>query len=73
VALQEVTERSRAFLRKSLAALGLRFAISSFELAPEPSLLTGARRYGQLVASRFALQSLSPDRFKVPWPERVLL
>jgi exonuclease III len=46
--------------------------VDSFDLAPNLSLLTGKRRYGQLIASRFPLRPLAPDEFNIPWPERVL-
>jgi hypothetical protein len=44
----------------------------SFELVPCPILLTGPRRYGLLIASRFPICPWEPGRFNVPWPERIL-
>jgi exonuclease III len=41
-------------------------------LCGDTSLLTGPRKYGQLVASQWPLRSLPPSDFAVPWAERVL-
>jgi exonuclease III len=51
---------------------GLIHQADSFELAPCPAVLTGPRRYGLLIASRFSLRPWGPERFHVPWPERIL-
>lgn len=72
VALQEVTAASMPTLRDTLQESGLDNVISSFDLAPDMSLLNGPRRYGQLIASPFPLIALAPDLFDIPWPERVL-
>jgi exonuclease III len=71
VCLQEVSKTSRHSYRAALAAAGLPYAIDSFELAADPTLLRGPRRYGELIASRWPLDPLA-DRFDAPWPERIL-
>jgi endonuclease/exonuclease/phosphatase family metal-dependent hydrolase len=55
VALQEVTQPGRLLLRTLLAKGGLIHQADSFELAPCPTILTGPRRYGLLIASRFPI------------------
>jgi endonuclease/exonuclease/phosphatase family metal-dependent hydrolase len=72
VALQEVTQPGLLLLRTLLANDGLIHQADSFELIPSPALLTGPRRYGQLIASRFPIYAWEPGRFHVPWPERIL-
>jgi endonuclease/exonuclease/phosphatase family metal-dependent hydrolase len=72
VALQEVTDGMIGPLTRALADAGLANAIHSFALAPPDFIPRGPRRYGQLTASRYALEPLSPARLEVPWPERVL-
>jgi exonuclease III len=72
VALQEVTRTTAAPLSAGLAAGGLVYATDSFQLAPPDASLTGRRRYGELIASRWPLRALSPDALAIPWPERVL-
>jgi endonuclease/exonuclease/phosphatase family metal-dependent hydrolase len=72
VALQEVTRPGLSRLRTLLAHGGLMYQADSFELAPCPTLFTGPRRYGLLIASRFPLRPWEPDCFNVPWPERLL-
>jgi endonuclease/exonuclease/phosphatase family metal-dependent hydrolase len=72
VALQEVTQPGLAWLRMLLAHDGFTHRADSFELAPCPALLTGPRRYGLLIASRYPIHPWQPGRFNVPWPERIL-
>src|SRR4051812_19643326 len=71
VALQEVTMRSVRLFIAGLAELGLTYATDSFGLTGDTSLLTGPRKYGELIASRWPLDAL-PANFPIPWPERVL-
>lgn len=72
VALQEVTRTSAPRLHAALRDAGLRYSIDSFSLAPSAFVPAGPRRYGLLIASRHPVTAESPDRFEVPWPERVL-
>jgi exodeoxyribonuclease III len=72
VALQEVTTRTCPILRSGLKSHGLPFAVDSFGLAPSTSELTGPRRYGLLIASRFPVGAVAGVRFAVPWPKRIL-
>jgi endonuclease/exonuclease/phosphatase family metal-dependent hydrolase len=71
VALQEVTAPSLEAFGDAFAAAGMH-VVDSFRLAPHGVLLRGPRRYGQLIASRWPLQTLPPEEFPIPWPERVL-
>ena len=72
VALQEVKQQGLPRLRSLLANSGLIHQVDSFALAPCPALLTGPRCYGLLIASRFSIVPWEPNRFHVPWPERIL-
>jgi exonuclease III len=72
LALQEVTQPGLVLLRPLLADRGLIHQADSFELAPCPALLTGPRRYGLLIASRFPLRPWEPNRFNVTWHERIV-
>jgi hypothetical protein len=72
VALQEVRWPGLSRLRTLLADRGLIHQADSFELAPCPTILTGPRRYGLLIASRFPIHPWGLGRFDVPWPERML-
>lgn len=72
LALQEVTPTNVPLYRRDLPAIGLEHIVDCFELAPEPALLKGPRRCGELIASRRPLTPLDPAGFAVPWPERVL-
>jgi endonuclease/exonuclease/phosphatase family metal-dependent hydrolase len=72
VALQEVMPKSAPVLHALLSEAGLPHACDSFELAPNRSLLTGPRRYGEFIASRWPICALPPNEFIIPWPERVL-
>jgi hypothetical protein len=44
----------------------------SFDLAPSSFSPTGPRRYGLVLASRLPLVTHDPERFPLPWQERVL-
>jgi endonuclease/exonuclease/phosphatase family metal-dependent hydrolase len=72
VALQEVTAASVTGFRTGLQEASLPYAIDSFSLAPSLKPLTGPRKYGQLLASRWPLTAISPTEFDLPWRERVL-
>jgi len=72
VALQEVRAHTVPDWRAGLRQAGLPYAVDSFALAADPTLLTGPRRYGELLAARWPLTPLAPGDFPVPWPERVL-
>jgi exodeoxyribonuclease III len=66
VALQEVVQPGLSSLQMWLADGGLIHQADGFQLAPCPTILTGPRRYGLLIASRFPLCSWQPGHFKVP-------
>lgn len=72
VALQEVTRTTVAPLSAGLAQVGLIHITDSFGLAPPDAVLTGSRRYGELIASRWPLRALPPAALTLPWPERLL-
>jgi exodeoxyribonuclease III len=72
VVLQEVTQPGLSLLRTLLAKGGLVHQADSFELAPYAAILTGPRRYGLLIASRFPIHPWELGCFDVPWPERIL-
>ncbi len=72
VALQEVIEGTLAGLSSGLAEIGLDHVCDSFQLSSSRAELTGPRRYGQLIASRYPIELIPPSEFDIPWPERVL-
>ena len=72
VALQEVTASTAGRWRQALASEGWCSFVFSFDLAPSSFAPTGPRRYGLVLASRLPLVVHDPERFAVPWQERVL-
>jgi endonuclease/exonuclease/phosphatase family metal-dependent hydrolase len=72
IALQEITNRGVNLYKDTLKSKGYKYLIDSFSLSVEKELLTGARKYGELIASRWPLTFLPPTEFDVPWKERVL-
>jgi exonuclease III len=72
VALQEVFASTVPVYAREFAERGYPYAANSFSQSPDPSVLTGARKYGELVVSRWPLAPRSPSLFAVPWPERIL-
>ena len=71
VALQEVIPSTEIEFRRRLKK-EYPYIISSFELAPDSSILKKKRMFGQLILSKFILQPLNPKNINVPWQERVL-
>jgi len=72
IALQEVLARTAPSFCKAFRELGFAHSISSFDLAPDRACLVRARRYGELIVSRWPIACLPPAEVRVPWPERVL-
>jgi exonuclease III len=72
VALQEVTARSAPLFHDAFLKHGLGYVIHSFQVYEDHSQLSGPRRYGLLIASRWPLRMLQSTTFHIPWPERVL-
>ena len=72
VALQEVTAYTAELWRQALVSEGWCSFVFSFDLAPSSFSPTGPRRYGLVLASRLPLVTHDPERFPVPWQERVL-
>jgi len=71
IALQEVLPKSVNIWREVLSA-DYSNIISSFDLAPDHSILKNKRMFGQLIASKFPVTPIPPDQMNVPWQERVL-
>ena len=65
VALQEVIPSTEIGYRERLEK-EYPHIISSFELAPNQSILTKKRMFGQLILSKFPLQPLNPKNINVP-------
>ena len=72
VTLQEVTANSLKKLRVLLRESNYKNIISSFDLCDDISLLTGNRKYGQIIASKLDLIPDNPSNFAIPFIERVL-
>jgi exonuclease III len=66
VALQEVIASTAEPLRKGLIDAGLQHVVIA-----EPPGRSGPQKYGELIASRWPIRRLPPQR-TVKWPERVL-
>ena len=71
VALQEVIISSDKKFKRLLAS-HYPYIASSFDLAPDMSVLTKKRMFGQIIASKFPLQPEDPNKLDIPWQERVL-
>ena len=71
VALQEIILSSEKKFKKLLSK-NYKHIVSSFELAPDLSLLTKKRMFGQIIASNFPIKPENPNNLDVPWKERVL-
>jgi hypothetical protein len=72
VAPQEVTSYTPELWREAFVREGWCSFVFSFELAPSSFSPTGPRRYGLVLTSRLPLLTHDPQRFPVPWQERVL-
>ncbi len=72
LAFQEVTKYSLEKLVKYLQELGYENILDSFSLSKEKKKLKGKRKYGQIIASKYKLKERSPEKFDVPWRERIL-
>ena len=72
IALQEVTANNITQFRDGLKAHGFLYALDSFEMVEDPSILTGPRRYGVLAASRYPVKINHGQALPVPWEEKVL-
>ena len=71
LALQEVIISSDKKFKRLLAS-HYPYIASSFDLAPDTSVLTKKRMFGQIIASKFPLQPEDPNKLDIPWKERVL-
>ena len=72
IGLQEVTSKTLPLWVEGLQKAGYAYSISSFSLHGGNSELTGPRRYGILVASRWPLNSINQRLLKIPWHERLV-
>ena len=71
IALQEIIISSEKKF-KELLSKNYPYIVSSFELAPDMSVLTRKRMFGEIIASKFPFKSENPKNFDIPWKERVL-
>src|SRR5262245_15320176 len=72
VALQEITQTSALIYQESFQNCGWPYVTDSFQGVADRSLLTGPRRYGVLIASRWPMKRLSGRGSHLLWPERLL-
>ncbi|TKD70796.1 endonuclease/exonuclease/phosphatase family protein [Pseudalkalibacillus hwajinpoensis] len=70
VALQEMTTKNIDQYTQALNEIGLHHIIDTFTLSNDPSTLSGPRKNGLLIASKWSLEILND--FVIPWEERVL-
>ena len=66
VALQEVTAKTAPLLQERLTRGGLIHSADSFGLCGDTSLLNGPKRHRQLVACRWPILPVTPDRLRRP-------
>ncbi len=71
VTLQEIIPSTELKFKRQLSQK-YPYQVSSFELAPDLSVLKNKRMFGQLIASKYPIQPQSPKLINVPWQERVL-
>lgn len=72
VCLQELRSKTAPEWAEALRGAGLPHSVNSFGLAPNREILTGPRRYGELIACRWRLDPLPQADFNVPWPEKIV-
>lgn len=72
VALQEVWAHTACFYHTGFQQAGLHYSTDSFVSAGNPVLLTGRRRSGVLIASRWPFRVLASTANVIPWSERLL-
>ncbi len=72
IGLQEVTSRTLPLWVEGLQKEGYTHTISSFSLHSDNNELTGPRRYGILIASRWPLDPVDQRFLKIPWHERLV-
>ena len=71
IALQEILPSTELEFKKLLKNK-YPYIVSSFELATDKTILKNKRMFGQLIATKYPFKPLDPEKFKIPWPERVL-
>lgn len=72
IGLQEVTSRTLPLWVEGLQKEEYTHTISSFSLHSDNNELTGPRRYGILIASRWPLDPVDQRSLKIPWHERLV-
>jgi exonuclease III len=73
VALQEINDNNRYKYREYLFSNGYDHIIDSFEIVYDANILTESRKYGQIIASKYSLETLSHTSIDVPFPERITI
>ena len=73
ITLQEVTINSASKITNQLEQIGYQYIINSFDLFEDDiSILKGKRKYGQIIASKSKITPNEPNKFNIPFTERVL-
>ena len=72
ITLQEITINSLEKIRLKLIEVGYKNIVSSFDICNDISLLSGKRKYGQIIASKLDISPENPSNFDIPFIERVL-
>ncbi len=70
VALQEITATTLPLWRSEVESRGYN-VLASLDLAEERNLLEG-RRLSVILASKWAMRTLPPAEFSIPWMERII-
>ena len=69
ITLQEITLKSQDYFKRFFKD---KHILSSFDLVSDTSILTGKRKYGQLIISNYPIDYLKDKCINIPFPERVL-
>ena len=69
ITLQEITLKSQDYFKNFFKD---KHVLSSFDLVSDTSILTGKRKYGQLIISNYPIDYLKDKCNNIPFPERVL-
>ena len=69
ITLQEITLKSQDYFKRFFKD---KHVLSSFDLVSDTSILTGKRKYGQLIISSYPIDYIKDKCNNIPFPERVL-
>ena len=71
IALQEVIQSTKPLWLEELSEAGY-FSKCSFDLVDNTSILQYGRKYGVIIASKWAIEIIQSGEVNIPWQERLL-